>query len=117
MPGYIKIFGRSRKTVKDPWRDIVCFVSFEDASAHRDIVEASFRYHLELDLDYMKKHHPGHFSDPHNVARAILLYRHFRPNHTFFEDSHFGFIGPQHLPTDTPLVEGVGFKLWLSNAP
>ncbi len=112
---YIKGIGRARKSVEDPWRDITCYVTYSDAAHHRSIVDDSFRYHLELDLEYMKRNHPDHFTEPHNVARAIALYHHFRPQHTFFKDDRWEYIGPQHLPQRPPNANGPDFSFWVDS--
>ncbi len=113
MPYHLKIHGKTRRSLKDPWKDVTCFVVYSDPDCHREIVEDSFQYHLNLDLDDLKQHYPDHFSAPHNVCRAILLYHHFRERHQFFHDDHWEYIKPSALPNRAPDAEGTDYKLWI----
>ncbi len=112
----MKVSGRMRRSTDEPWSDVVCFVSYGDAQSHRKIVEASFQYHLRLDMDEMKKKHSDHFIAPHNVARAILLYHYFRIWHYFFEDDHWDYIRQQELPDREPDADGEDYKLWINSS-
>lgn len=116
MPGYITMVGRVRCAPAEPWVSVVCHVAYDDAAEHQDIVERSFRDHLRLDVDEMKQSHAGHFTEPHNVARAILLYHYFRLIHTLFEEDRFEYSGPQFLPDGAPTSQGPGFRVWIDNA-
>jgi hypothetical protein len=115
MEGYIKIYGKTRRSLYEGWQKVVCFVSYSNPHDYRKIVEDSFQYHLSLDLDYIKQNHPDHFTEPHNVGRAILLYYYFRDRHQFFNDNHFEYIGPNALPSREPDEEGENYKLWVND--
>lgn len=95
---------------------VVGYVQFSDYKMHKAIVEDSFKYHLGLDLDYMYKHHRSHFSEPHNVSRAILLYHYFRNKGLFFTDNHWESITPIDLPKKEPDSEGDDYKIWICNS-
>ncbi len=114
MNGYVKIYGKTRQSLKDNWQRVLCFVTYSDDSAHQKIVEDSFQYHLGLDLSYMKQNHPYHFTDPGNVGRAILLYHYFRERHQFFEDDRCEYIGPAALPKRDPDAADDNYRLWVS---
>jgi hypothetical protein len=92
-------------------------VAYSDAEAHRRQVEESFQYHLGLDLSYMRRHHPDHFTAPHNVARAICLYHYFRPSHRFFEDRDWEMIARAALPERAPDSSGPAHRLWIDYQP
>lgn len=68
MEGFIKIYGKTRRSLDEGWQKVVCFVSYSNPHDHRKIVEDSFQYHLSLDLDYINQNHPDHFTEPHNVG-------------------------------------------------
>jgi hypothetical protein len=112
---YIKMFGHTRASDKEPWRDVICYVTFTDATLHRSIVEDSFRYYLGLDLEYIERHHRDHFTEPHNVARAILLYHYFRDRHQFFRDQRFEYVGSQQVPQRPADAAGDGYELWVDS--
>lgn len=113
MDTCIKIFGAKRTSRHEDWKPAVCYVIYSDPNRHRKIVEDSFQYHLGLDLDYMKNHHPDHFTADHNVARAILLYHYFRERHEFFADKHWEFISSNKLPNRAANAEGDDYELWV----
>src|ERR1700739_2908121 len=102
---------KTKRKAEDAWRPVICHVAYGDADKHRDIVEQEFRWHQELDLEYVKKHHPDHFSSPHNVARAILVYHYFRQNWLFFEQGGWEYLNWRELPDRPPDGEGEVFKL------
>ena len=113
METCMRIKGRTRRRRSDPWEPVTCFVAFENDRRHRQIVADSFKYHLELDLAYMERNHPDHFREPHNVARAILLYHYFRDHHRWFEDDQGDYLASRDLPTGPPDGEGDGARLWI----
>jgi len=116
MEVYIKIYGETRRSTDEDWQKVVCIVSYSNPDDHRKIVEDSFQYHLRLDIDYIKQNHPDHFTEPHNIGRAILLYYYFRDRHQFFNDKRFEYIGPNTLPNRKPDKEGQNYKLWVNDA-
>ena len=110
---FLKVQGETRKSTNEQWQKIVCFVAYADPAHYRKIVEDSFQYHLRLDLDYMKMNHPDHFSEPHNIGRAILLYHYFRDKHFFFKDHHWEYVNFEAMPKRKPDEEEEGYKLWV----
>ncbi|MCK4912648.1 MAG: hypothetical protein KAS05_02890 [Candidatus Omnitrophica bacterium] len=113
MNTYIKLIGKTKKSIEEPWKNIICFIGFSNAEVHRQIIEDSFQYHLNLNLEYMKKHHSEHFSLPHNVGRAIVLYNYFRERHQYFEDSQHKIIAKEQLPNRNPDVATKTFEFWI----
>lgn len=111
----LKIEGKTRRSTDDPWETVTCFVSYTDARAHAQIVSDSFQYHLGLDIEYMKIHHRDHFTAPHNVGRAILLYHYFREHFRFFKDEHHEMVAMQHLPDRVPDASGDDFAIWIES--
>ena len=113
MDTCVKIYGEKRQTLNEDWQEVVCHVSYSGFDAHRKIVEDSFKYHLNLDLECMKENHSDHFTAPHNVGRAILLYHYFRDRHFFFNDNRWEIIPLKELSTCDPDEEGLNYKLWV----
>jgi hypothetical protein len=112
----VKIYGKKREALDEDWQEVICHVSYSSFDTHRKVVEDSFRYHLNLDLEDMKENHSDHFTDPQNVGRAILLYHYFRNRHCFFEDNRCEIIPLKELPTCNPDDQGLDYKLWVSEA-
>lgn len=112
----VEITGKTRGIREKEWRDAVCYVRYAKASEHRKIVEDTFRDHDQLDLEYVKQHHPDHFDAPHNVARAILLYHWFRPHGSFFDYQHGEVISESTAPSHRPDAEDQSFALWVDTA-
>src|SRR3989442_8797373 len=95
---------KTKRTAKGQLRPIICHVAYGDAQKHREIVEKEFQWHGLLDVEYVRTHHPDHFSEPHNVSRAILRYRYFRNRGLFFvdDDGRYAHIAESDLPSRTP---------------
>jgi hypothetical protein len=117
MTTCIRIFGKERDTPKSEWREVVCHVSYGDHKSHRQIVEDSFEYHLGTDVGYLKKHHPDHFSAPHNVGRAILLYYYFRNRFLIFNDDRYQYIATGDLPDRPADSQDDTYSLWIELVP
>ncbi len=110
MPICIRYDGDVRRTPKGDWRPVVCHAADDDAKKHLGIVEQEFEWHGGLDLDYMRSQHSDHFSQPHNVVRAILLFHYSRNHGLFFEAGRWAY---GDLPERQPDNEGADFKLWV----
>lgn len=101
-----------KKKHRDISTRVKCYVAFSDGDSFRNLVEDNFRDYLRLDIEYMKKNHPDHFSSPHNIARAILIYKYFREEGYIFDEDRYKSIYEQDLPSRTPDVSGTNYAIW-----
>ena len=102
---------KHRKTITP----VKCYIAFTEGDSFIQIVENHFRDYLRLNIDYMKKNHPDHFSAPHNIARAILVYKYFRENGYIFDKDTYNSISEQDLPIRTPDKSGTNYAIWVED--
>lgn len=101
----------SRQDIVTP---CTCYVAYRNESRFRDIVTNSFRYDLGIDVEVLKRRHPEHFAEPHNVGRAIALYHYFRQNGYRFADTRYKSIAPASLPSREPDSASDEYALWVT---
>ena len=110
----IKLTGTT--STKSESRSVQCFVRYSDPNRYDSLVNDDFRYRLRLDLEIMRRDHPDHFTEPHNIARAIAIRQYFGPRLVRFSDSSWESILSQQLPTRLPDASDDDYAIWIEPA-
>jgi hypothetical protein len=93
-----------------------CFARFTDAREHDSLVEQHFRDYLEYDIPELRRVRTHHFTAPHNIARALLQYKSFRPRGEYFDDHGCDdSLDETRLPERQPEVHSDTYDLWIES--
>ena len=106
------IKAKTRTDPDEPWRPVECHVALDEALVSPKLADY-FRFHLGLDVEYIRRNHPEHFLAPHNLACAALAYGFFRPRHQFFSYEHHELGSEKDLPSREADVDCLACRIWI----
>ena len=89
MKWNIKYQGKTKTNSDKKWSQVTCYINFNITDEFKELTEREFQDHQGFDIEQIKSN-PGDrglLTEPHNIARAILLYKYFRKNGFYFENN------------------------------
>lgn len=116
FPTCVKLPGTASPNGTTP-RKVICFVRYCDGDLYDSLVADSFRDHYRFNIEEWRREHPDQFRYAHNIAFAILIYRHFRPHFEGFSLDSWDYVTTAQLPSREPDASDDDFALWVEPAP
>lgn len=114
---FVKYEGKTNNIKRDNSKKVICYISFKVTREFLKLTEREFQDYQGYDIDEIKGDPllRGLLSEPHNIARALLLYKYFREKALYFEATNFVFIGKNELPQSKSTVSGENFMIWINS--